>query len=83
MVSQNPKAGTSVAKGSSITIYVSGGGAQVPSVIGDPLATAQQILSGAGFNVVDQDRAGTIRIDAGQRVQPEPERWHGARTAAR
>ena len=51
MVSQNPKAGTSVSKGSSITIYVSGGGTQVPSVIGDPLSTAQQILSGAGFNV--------------------------------
>jgi eukaryotic-like serine/threonine-protein kinase len=51
VVSQNPKAGTSVAKGSLVTIFVSGGGSQVPSVIGDPQATAQQILSGAGFNV--------------------------------
>lgn len=51
VVSQNPKAGTSVSKGSSITIFISGGGATVPSVIGDPLSTAEQILSGAGFNV--------------------------------
>jgi eukaryotic-like serine/threonine-protein kinase len=52
VVSQSPKGGTPAAKGSLVTIFVSGGGAQVPSVVGDPQATAQQILSGAGFNVV-------------------------------
>jgi eukaryotic-like serine/threonine-protein kinase len=52
VVSQTPKGGTSATKGSLVTIFVSGGGTQIPSVIGDPVATAQQILSGAGFNVV-------------------------------
>jgi serine/threonine-protein kinase len=52
VVSQNPKADTSVSKGSSVTIYVSGGGTAVQSTVGDPEATAQQILSGLGFNVV-------------------------------
>jgi eukaryotic-like serine/threonine-protein kinase len=47
----SPGAGTSVNPGSTVTLYVSGGGIQVPSVIGDPQATAQQILTSAGFQV--------------------------------
>jgi serine/threonine-protein kinase len=72
VVSQNPKAGTSVAKGSGITIYVSGGGAQVPSVIGDPVATAQQILSGAGFNVVTKTVQGPAGSTPGNVFQQTP-----------
>jgi len=52
VVGQNPKAGTPVSKGANITILVSGGGTAVQSTVGDPEATAQQILSGLGFNVV-------------------------------
>jgi beta-lactam-binding protein with PASTA domain/tRNA A-37 threonylcarbamoyl transferase component Bud32 len=52
VVKQSPKAGTAVAKGAVVTIYVSGGGTPVPSVVGDPAATAQQILQNDGFNVV-------------------------------
>ncbi len=51
VVRQNPPANTQVAPGSTVTIYVSGGGVLVPSVIGDPAATAQQILEGDGFIV--------------------------------
>jgi eukaryotic-like serine/threonine-protein kinase len=58
VVRQNPAPGTALAKGSTVTIYVSGGGVQVPSVIGDPAATAQQILRGDGFNVVTKTVAG-------------------------
>jgi eukaryotic-like serine/threonine-protein kinase len=52
VVSQSPKGGTSATKGTLVTIYVSGGGTAVQSTVGDPVATAQQILSGLGFNVV-------------------------------
>ena len=72
VVSQNPKAGTSVSKGSSITIYVSGGGAQVPSVIGDPMATAQQILSGAGFNVITKTVQGPAGTTPGNVFEQNP-----------
>ena len=34
-----------------MTLFVSGGGTQVPSVIGDPKSTAESILSNAGFQV--------------------------------
>jgi beta-lactam-binding protein with PASTA domain len=34
-----------------VVLYISGGGTQVPSVIGDPQATAQSILTNAGFKV--------------------------------
>jgi beta-lactam-binding protein with PASTA domain/tRNA A-37 threonylcarbamoyl transferase component Bud32 len=51
VVKQRPLAGAKAARGSTVTIYVSGGGVSVPSVIGDPRATAVQILSGDGFKV--------------------------------
>ena len=47
----NPPGGTQVKQGSTVTLFVSGGGAQVPSVIGDPKSTAESILSNAGFQV--------------------------------
>jgi serine/threonine-protein kinase len=42
---------TSVNPGTKITLSVSGGGVNVPSVIGDSASTAQTILQGAGFKV--------------------------------
>jgi serine/threonine-protein kinase len=51
VVSQNPPAGTLLLPGSTVTIYVSGGGAQVPTVTNYPWATAQQMLQNAGFVV--------------------------------
>jgi serine/threonine-protein kinase len=51
VVRQNPPAGTLLAAGSKVTIYVSGGGAQVQNVVGDPKATAVSILRNQGFKV--------------------------------
>jgi serine/threonine-protein kinase len=51
VIRQNPPAGTKLAPGGNVTISVSGGGVPVPSVVGDPASTAQQILEGAGFSV--------------------------------
>jgi serine/threonine-protein kinase len=50
VVRQDPVAGTLLAPGSTVTIFVSQG-AQVPDVRGDPANTAQQILQNDGFNV--------------------------------
>jgi serine/threonine-protein kinase len=54
VVDQNPKAGQSVAPGSTVTIDVSQGSAQVPNVVNDPAATAQQVLEADGFKVNTQ-----------------------------
>jgi eukaryotic-like serine/threonine-protein kinase len=72
VVSQSPKAGTQVSKGALITIYVSGGGTQVPSVVGDPVATAQQILSGAGFNVITKTVQGPAGSTPGNVFEQNP-----------
>ncbi len=58
VVRQNPPANTQVARNSTVTIYVSGGGVKVPSVIGDPEGTAKQILQGDGFTVITKVVAG-------------------------
>ncbi len=46
---QSPSAGTLANPGSTVTIYVSGGGAQVPGVVGQPLQVARGDLQNAGF----------------------------------
>ncbi len=51
VVRQRPNAGSKAAKGSTVTLFISGGGVTVPSVIGDPKDTAVQILTGDGFRV--------------------------------
>ncbi|MGD0376254.1 MAG: Stk1 family PASTA domain-containing Ser/Thr kinase [Streptosporangiaceae bacterium] len=52
VVTENPPQGTQVAPGTTITLSYSRGGVTVPSVIGEPASTAQQVLTGAGFKVV-------------------------------
>jgi eukaryotic-like serine/threonine-protein kinase len=47
----SPQPGTSVAPSQQITLYISGGGAAVQSVIGDTTVQAQTILQGQGFKV--------------------------------
>ena len=55
---QNPPANTSVNPGTKITIAVSGGGVNVPSVVGDSASLAQQILQGDGFKVAPKTANG-------------------------
>ena len=56
VVSTDPAAGTKVPPGSSVTINVSSGPAQIniPNVIGQTQLAAQGILQGAGFSVTVQ-----------------------------
>jgi serine/threonine-protein kinase len=54
----DPAVGTQVKQGSTVVLFVSGGGTQVPSVIGDPKSTAESILSNAGFQVKAVTAAG-------------------------
>jgi eukaryotic-like serine/threonine-protein kinase len=51
VVRQSPGAGTAAAKGSTVTIYVSGGGTPVPGVLGDTQFLATQTLENDGFTV--------------------------------
>jgi len=55
---QSPPPGTEVNPGQTVTLWVSGGGTKVPSVIGDAsYLTAEQTLQNAGFQVVPQAQA--------------------------
>jgi serine/threonine protein kinase len=51
VVRQHPAANSRAPQGSTVTIFISGGTVPVPSVVGDPKATAIQILQGDGFKV--------------------------------
>ena len=57
VTAQSPSQGTA-APGSTVTITVSGGAITVPSVVGDSQATANQILTQAGFQVNVQQGSG-------------------------
>jgi serine/threonine-protein kinase len=72
VVRQVPTPGTLVAPGSTVTIYVSGGGAQVSNVIGDPQATATQILKGEGFQVNAQVVPGPANSTPGDVFNQNP-----------
>jgi serine/threonine-protein kinase len=54
VVRQDPAASSKVAKGSVITIFVSGGGTKVPGVVGESQAEATQQLENDGFTVNTQ-----------------------------
>jgi eukaryotic-like serine/threonine-protein kinase len=68
----DPPVGTQVKQGSTVVLFVSGGGTQVPSVIGDPKATAESILSNAGFQVKVVTAAGPAGSAPGTVFQQQP-----------
>ena len=68
----DPPVGTQVKQGSTVVLFVSGGGTQVPSVIGDPKATAESILSNAGFQVKVVTTAGPAGSAPGTVFQQQP-----------
>jgi len=72
VVRQNPPAGTLLATGSQVTIFVSGGGTQVQNVVGDPKATAESILQNQGFSVHVITVAGPASATPGNVFQQNP-----------
>jgi eukaryotic-like serine/threonine-protein kinase len=64
VTAQSPSQGTA-APGSTVTITVSGGAITVPSVVGDSQATANQILTQAGFQVSVQQGSGPAQYTNG------------------
>ncbi|MGB6578294.1 MAG: Stk1 family PASTA domain-containing Ser/Thr kinase [Streptosporangiaceae bacterium] len=64
VTAQSPSQGTA-APGSTVTITVSGGAITVPSVVGDSQATANQILTQAGFQVSVQQGSGPAQFTNG------------------
>lgn len=59
VVAQNPNAGRSVAKGSTVSLNVSKGQATVPDVVGQPASTAKTALRAAGLVAVEFKVPGT------------------------
>ncbi|HWG65539.1 MAG TPA: Stk1 family PASTA domain-containing Ser/Thr kinase [Streptosporangiaceae bacterium] len=72
VVRQDPAAGTLLAANSKVTIFVSGGGVAVQSVIGDPKSTAKSILTNQGFTVNVQTQAPPAGIQPGTVFQQNP-----------
>ena len=70
----SPQQGTLVDPNQQITLYISGGGAAVQSVIGDTAPQAEQILTAQGFKVeaVITPAPANQQVTAGNRVEPEP-----------
>jgi len=60
VVRQDPAAGTQLLPGSTVVLYVSGGGTSVPDVRNNPANTAQQILQNDGFQVNAVVTAGPV-----------------------
>ena len=72
VVRQNPDPGTLLLPGSTVTIWVSGGGTQVTDTVGDPQNTAIQILQGQGFKVHTVVTAGPANSTPGNVFQQNP-----------
>jgi eukaryotic-like serine/threonine-protein kinase len=49
VVRQDPRPDTSVTKGSTVTLFISPGGSQIPDVVNEQIAIAQGQLANAGF----------------------------------
>ena len=72
VVRQSPQAGTLLAPNSPVTIYVSGGGTQVSSTVGEPRATAISVLQNEGFKVQVITAAGPSGSTPGNVFQQTP-----------
>jgi eukaryotic-like serine/threonine-protein kinase len=72
VVKQSPAGGTKLLPGSTVTIWVSGGGTPVQNVVGDPQNTAIQILQGQGFKVHTIVTAGPASSTPGNVFQQTP-----------
>jgi serine/threonine-protein kinase len=72
VLSQNPPSGGTARPGSTVTITVSGGAVAVPPVVGDSQATASNILTAAGFQVVAQQGSGPAQYAAGTVFAQQP-----------
>ena len=73
VVRQNPQAGTLAAHGSTVTIFVSPGGAQVPNVINQQVDAARAELASQGFNNIQIDEVSSPGLPDGTVVQQSPQ----------
>src|SRR5205823_12436908 len=73
VIDQNPRAGTQVAKNSTVTLTVSSGTGQatVPNVVGQDAATAGNTLGQAGFKVSTKTQASDT-VQAGTVISTSP-----------
>jgi beta-lactam-binding protein with PASTA domain/tRNA A-37 threonylcarbamoyl transferase component Bud32 len=73
VVRQSPQAGTLVNKGTTVTIFVSPGGAQVPNVINQQVDAARAALAAQGFNNVQIDEVSSPGLPDGTVVNQSPQ----------
>ncbi|WP_149203433.1 transglycosylase domain-containing protein [Actinotalea subterranea] len=73
VISQDPGGGTEIAQGTAVTIVVSTGPGTtaVPNVVGQPVASAQSTLQGAGF-VVTTTQQTSATVPQGQVISQNP-----------
>jgi serine/threonine-protein kinase len=72
VVRQVPPAGTKVAPGTVVTLYVSGGGVNVQNVVGLDVNSAKALLEGQGFKVTIQQLPGPAGTPPNQVWQQQP-----------
>ena len=77
VVATDPSPGDSIAEGSTVTVYWSDGPEEVPDVVGETQADAEQILSDAGFNVNVVPSTDTTE-EKGTVIQQSPEAGENA-----
>ena len=74
VVRQSPAGGKLEPAGSTVTIFISGGGKQVPGVVGQSQSSATQALENDGFNVdpITQGGSGASGFNPGQVWKTSP-----------
>jgi serine/threonine-protein kinase len=77
VVRQSPAAFASVKKGSTITLFVSPGGASVPNVVGENIQLAQGQLQNRGFSNINVNDVSNPQIPEGTVIGQSP---HGGNT---
>jgi serine/threonine-protein kinase len=71
VLSQTPKAGTTIASGTAVNVVVASGNGTVPDVRNLPLDEAEQALTTAGFNFQEVDQASST-LSAGYVINQLP-----------
>jgi eukaryotic-like serine/threonine-protein kinase len=72
VIGQDPAPPATAAPGSTVTLTVSGGAVNVPSVIGDSQQTATSVLTTAGFQVSAKPGSGPSQYANGQVFSQDP-----------
>jgi serine/threonine-protein kinase len=68
----DPRAGTELAQGETVTVFISTGEVEVPDVVGRSRGDAVSALQGAGLRVAEDERAVTDEDEDGTVLSQDP-----------